>query len=417
MKTNRNTLFVACCVALTTTAMTFAIRANLMSELGEQFGLSSSQMGIVTGTAFWGFTLSMLFGGFIYNSLGIRKILLIAFIGHVLGVVLTIVANGFWSLFLSTLLIGLANGFVEAACNPLVSQLYPSEKTRRLNQFHIWFPGGIVIGGLLAFALQHLHANWQLQMMLILVPAILYGYLFVKQDFPEIEKDNHALNWQKLLSACKKPLFLLMVFCMLLTAATELGTNQWIVALLENPKIPAILLLVYINSIMIIGRSFAGKIEKQLAPIGMLLFSALFSGLGLYLLGSSSGYFVYVAATLFAVGICFFWPTMLGFVAENLPETGAIGLSIMGAAGMLSVSFILPFMGDLFDHYTQLQLPIDLELQNIIHSEDQKIITLLNQAKLIAGAKTLKTLTSLPVLLSIIFGILYFKNRKLKHHA
>lgn len=412
MKTNPKILFIACCVALTATAMTFAIRANLMSELGAEFGLSSSQMGIVTGTAFWGFTLSMLLGGFLYNTLGIRKIILIAFLGHVLGVVLTILSSGFWSLFISTLCVGLANGLVEAACNPLVSQLYPHEKTKRLNQFHIWFPGGIVIGGILAYVLQQQHAGWQLQMALILIPALVYGFLFFQIEIPETKNENENTNWSHLFSQCKKPLFILMVICMLFTAATELGTNQWIVALLENQKIPAILLLVYINGLMILGRSFAGKIEQKLSPVGMLFFSAVCSAIGLYLLGSCSNNYIYLAASVFGVGICFFWPTMLGFVAEYLPETGAVGLSIMGAAGMLSVSLILPFMGDLFDFYTLSQLPNGIELSNIVQSEDPGLQTLLKEAKLIAGATTLKTLSVLPISLSVVFGILFYKRTR-----
>jgi MFS family permease len=156
-------LFFASCMALLATAMTFAIRANLIEELGSSFKISAPHMGLVLGTAFWGFTLSMMFGGLLCDILGMKKLLIIAFVGHVLGIVLTIFASGFWSLFISTLFIGIANGMVEAACNPLVASLYPSAKTTKLNQLHVWFPGGIVIGGLLAFALQAIHIPWQFQ--------------------------------------------------------------------------------------------------------------------------------------------------------------------------------------------------------------------------------------------------------------
>lgn len=144
-------LFTASRIALIATAMTFAIRANLIGKLGAEFAISSENMGIVVGTAFWGFTLSILIGGPLCDILGMRRLIYFAFIGHISGVLLTIFSTGFISLFVSTLLIGIANGLVEAACNPLIATLYKDEKTKRLNQFHLWFPGGIVLGGLSAY--------------------------------------------------------------------------------------------------------------------------------------------------------------------------------------------------------------------------------------------------------------------------
>lgn len=378
--TRSQNLFFASKIALIATAMTFAIRANLIGTLGEEFSISSEKMGIVFGTAFWGFTLSILIGGSLCSALGLKRILQLAFLAHVIGIVLTIFSTGFWTLFISTLLIGIANGFVEAACNPLVANLFPSEKTKRLNQFHVWFPGGIVIGGLVAFMFDKLHFNWQIQTASILVPTLIYGYLFSKEQFPELYIEKIKANNGDMFKACLKPLFLIMVFCMLLTSATELGTNQWIAELLSNTGISSILLLVFINGLMAIGRSFAGPIEKKLSPPGMLLFSAFFTTIGLYLLSTLSGYALFGAATIFGVGICFFWPTMLGFVSEYLPQTGAIGLSIMGGAGMLSVAVVLPFIGKIYD--------------------------------INGGALTLRYVSSLPAFLVLVFGLLYFLKRK-----
>ena len=129
-------LFRASCVALIVTAMTFAIRGGIMSQLGREFHLSATELGWVVGTAFWGFTLAMVFGGPLCDVVGMGRLLAVAFAGHVAGIVLTIFAQGFWSLFISTLFIWLANGMVEAAANPLVATLYPDDKTTRLNHFH-----------------------------------------------------------------------------------------------------------------------------------------------------------------------------------------------------------------------------------------------------------------------------------------
>ncbi len=373
---NQQKLFVGSKLALIATAMTFAIRANLISDIGSAFSISNKEMGIVFGTAFWGFTLSIILGGTLCAYFGLKNLLKIAFAAHILGVLLTIFSTGFWSLFGSTLLIGIGNGFVEAACNPLVANLFPKDKTKRLNQLHVWFPGGIVIGGLVAYLMSKLHGNWQLQTATILIPTFIYGWLLLKEPFPTLSTtDKHQSSNQSMLKSCLSPLFLIMVFCMLLTAATELGTNQWISELLSNTGVSAILLLVFINGLMAIGRSFAGSVEKLLSPPGMLLFSAFFTTIGLLLLSSLSGYSLFGAATIFAVGICFFWPTMLGFVSEYLPETGAIGLSVMGGAGMLSVALVLPFIGDIYDVY--------------------------------GGVMTLRYVAILPAFLVIVFGFLF----------
>ena len=127
---DRPGLFWASCVALIVTAMTFGIRTGILGTLGDEFGLTATELGIVTGTAFWGFTLAQIFGGPLCDIVGMRVLIWIAFAGHVIGIAMTIVATGFWSLFISTLILGIANGTIEAACNPLVTSLFTTEKTK-----------------------------------------------------------------------------------------------------------------------------------------------------------------------------------------------------------------------------------------------------------------------------------------------
>lgn len=411
---NASRLFLASRIALIATAMTFAIRANLIGELGKIFEIPPAEMGVVVGTAFWGFTLSMILGGFLCDLFGMKKLIGIAFFTHLTGIVLTIAASGFWSLFISTLFIGIANGMVEAACNPLVATLYPHEKTKRLNQFHVWFPGGIMIGGLIAYGLNMIQASWQIQVATILVPTFIYGILFMNQTFPATERVRKGISTGEMIKACTSPLFIFMVFCMLLTAATELGTNQWITELLSNVGVPSILLLVFINGIMAIGRSFAGEIEHRLSPSGMLLFSAVFSAAGLFFLSKTNGYMSFAAAAVFAIGICFFWPTMLGFVSEYLPATGALGLSIMGGAGMLSVSLILPFIGKLYEQQIIQNIPEGLSMEQLKNAaEGSTAYNLLKSAQLAGGADTLVYVSILPAVLTIAFAVLYLRRKKL----
>ena len=109
---NRNQLFVASCLALLVTSLSFGIRAGILNTLGSEFALDKSQLGTIAATAFWGFPLAMVVGGMLVDFIGMKRLLVFAFIFHLAGIILTIYATGFWSLFLSTLLIGIANGTV-----------------------------------------------------------------------------------------------------------------------------------------------------------------------------------------------------------------------------------------------------------------------------------------------------------------
>ncbi|MGY6647851.1 MFS transporter [Wenyingzhuangia sp. IMCC45574] len=349
---NKQRLFIASCLALITTAMTFAIRASLETVFGpEGIGLTLEQIGWAFTPAFWGFTLAMIIGGPLVDTLGIKKITWIAFTTHIVGIVLTITASSMTSLFIATLFVGIGNGMVEAALNPMIASVYKDEKTKMLNRFHVWFPGGIVIGALVGWLfMEVLGLSWQIMTATLFIPTIAYGIMFLGQKFPTTERVQLGISYSDMLKSIGKPLFLFMAFCMLLTAASELGTTQRIDSLLKKSVSSPLLVLAFINGIMALGRLSAGNVVHKLKPSGMLLYSAILTFAGLWLLTITSGGMTFVAAAVFALGVTFFWPTMLGFVAEYLPETGALGLSIMGGAGMLSVSIVLPIMGNLMDN-------------------------------------------------------------------
>lgn len=348
---NTKRLFLGSCIALIVTAMTFAIRARLEGVFGpEGVGLSLEQIGLAFGPAFWGFTLAMVFGGPLVDSLGMKKILYGAFGGHLLGIIVTLLATNFITLFIGTLLIGIGNGLVEAACNPLVATLHKGQKTKMLNRFHVWFPGGIVIGSLVAyFMMDVLELDWRLMVSTLFIPLIIYGYIFFKEDLPQTERVQMGVSTTGMWKACVTPLFLFMAFCMLLTASSELGTNQSIESLLKGTEVSGLLVLALTSGVMALGRAFAGPIAHRISTSGMLLFSAIFSCAGLIWLSQAQGNMIFAAAILFAIGVTFFWPTMLSFVAENVPESGALGLSIMGGLGMFATSIVLPIMGRLMD--------------------------------------------------------------------
>ena len=347
---NRTALFRASCLSLLVTSLSFGIRAGILNKLGVEFQLDKSQLASITATAFYGFPIAVVIGGFIVDIIGMKRLLLIAFLFHLAGILLTIFAQGFWTLYISTLLIGMANGTVEAACNPLVTALYPDNKTTKLNHFHLWFPGGIVIGTLLVLLLNQFGLGWQIQVGLMLIPTAIYGYLFSKLDFPVTERVASGISTGGMYRALLNPLFIFMWICMFGTAITELFTGQWIDVLLKNVTQNAILILTLDTGVMVLGRGFAKPVLKLISPQLLLLISSILAALGIYLLSTLTGDAVFLAAIIFGMGVCFFWPTMLGFVNTNIPATGAIGLNLMGGAGMFAVSIYTIFMGRYYDN-------------------------------------------------------------------
>ncbi len=374
-------LFVASCIALVLTAMTFAIRARLETVFGPAgVGLTLEQIGYAFMPAFWGFTLAMIVGGPIVDYLGMRKGMWIAFVLHAAGIIATLVATDLTSLFFATVLMGLGNGMVEAVCNPLVASMYPQQKTKMLNRFHLWWPAGIVIGSILGYLLMDVAGlGWQTMVATLFIPLAIYGYLFRGQSFPLTERVEMGVSTADALKSMLTPLYWFIGACMMLSAATELGTTQRIESLLASTGVNALLVLAFINGIMIVGRAYAGPIQARISTVGMLWFSAIVSFIGMQLLVGASGSFVFVAAAIFAVGITFFWPTTLAFVSENLPQSGAFGLSIMGGLGALSGSIILPIMGRMLDNAV--------------------------------GTEAIRTMSILPGILIVLYGGLLFLRR------
>lgn len=400
-------LFVASCLALLVTSLSFGIRAGILNELGKQFSLNAAELSTIAATAFWGFPLAVIIGGMVVDIIGMKKLLVAAFVFHLAGILLTVFAGGFWSLFISTLLIGIANGTVEAACNPLVAAIYPDNKTTKLNHFHLWFPGGIVIGTLLVFFLNKVNIGWQVQVGLMLIPALIYGYLFSKLEFPVTERVASGVSTSEMYTSLLNPLFVFMIICMFGTAITELFTGQWIDVLLRNVTDNALLILTLTTGVMVIGRGLAEPVVHKFSPQGVLLISSILATAGLYLLGHTTGNMVFFGALVFGMGVCYFWPTMLGFVAENLPKTGAVGINLMGGAGMFAVSIYTMFMGKHYDEILAEKLPAGSNLADYMKADATPEMTAaLNAAKSAAGPDILNTTLMIPIALTVAFTLL-----------
>jgi hypothetical protein len=386
-------LFVASCVSLVTTSMVFAIRGDVAGPMSTAFQITNEQMGLIFSPAFWAFTIAIFISGAIVDMVGMRWLHILSSLGYFLGIGLVLLAphptapvasifdnTGTTLLYAGFMVMGLSQGLVEGVINPLVATIYSDQKTKWLNRLHAWWPGGQVIGGLLAVLLTAIGVSWQIKLATILIPAAIYLAMAFATPYPVTERVQSNVSTGEMWAQTAKPLFLLLFVCMWMTAAAELGPDQWFPKVMGDlvPQLQGVLFLVYTAGLMFLLRTFGSNIAHK-APIAALLVCSILTGVGLYWLGGlqpgASAVMAFAAATVFGIGKSFFWPTMIGVTAEQFPRGGALLISLMGGAGMLSVAVALPIMGARID-------------------------------KLGPGA-ALQMIAGLCVILTVIFGALY----------
>jgi MFS family permease len=367
---NRQKLFVASCVSLVTTSMVFAIRGDIAPALSAAFQLTNEQMGLIFSPAFWAFTVAIFISGALVDLVGMRVLHVLSAIGYLAGIGLILVAphptapvasifdaTGTSMLYAGFFVMGLSQGLVEGVINPLIATVYSEEKTRKLNMLHAWWPGGLVIGGVLAALLtQAVDASWQIKLGTIALPAVVYLAMALSLVYPQTERVVSNISTSEMWREAGRPLFVVLFICMWMTAAAELAPDQWFPAVMGAlvPQLQGVLFLVYTAGLMFLLRFFGSSIAHQ-APIPTLLVCSVLTAVGLYWLGSlqpgASPIVAFAAATVFGVGKTFFWPTMLGVTAEQFPRGGALLLALMGGAGMLSVAVAIPIMGARIDQF------------------------------------------------------------------
>jgi MFS family permease len=460
---NPRRLFVASCIALVASAFSFVIRGDILPALGVTFELNEASRGDIAGYAFLGMAISMFIGAPICDALGMKRMLGLAFLCHILGSTLTVaspylvpqggdadtrIRYAYWVLSLAMLLVGSANGFVEIGINPLTATLYPKEKTHRLNVLHAWWPGGLLIGGFLVSVLINKLMNlpdngvatvagaggkevvdagktligWQIKAALVFIPTIIYGALFFFEKLPVTERVQAGVSARQMYLEAFRPMFIIWAICMLMTASVELGPQQWQNSVLTTTSgISGTYVVMYTSFLMFLFRHFAGPIAHRLSPVGMLTVSAILTGIGLYLLSfannaaSAFGY-----ATIYGLGIIFFWPTMLGVTAERFPKGGAFLLGLMGCVGNLAIAMILPVMGRIYDSSTLDALPP--EAQAIVkvdgRLDQQKLDALresqpqvVDQAKATGAQQAFRRVAMLPIILVLVFGSIAISDR------
>jgi MFS family permease len=326
----------------------------------------------------------------------------IAFITHTLGILMTIFADGYTTLLISTLFIGFGNGCTEAACNPMIADMYSgSTLNKMLNRFHMWFPGGIVLGSLVSKFMTDGGFAWQTQVWVMMIPTIAYAVLFFGKAFPKPSVAG-VTSVGSNVKAMFSPVFIFLFFAMALTAISEFGPQQWANIVLSQSGASGMLILALTTGVMAVGRFFAGPVVKALGQTGVLLGGAIFTTVGIFLFSTVTGNMSYVAALIFALGVCYFWPVMVGAVAQRVPLSGALGMSIIGGVGMFSTAIFQPIIGGWID---------------ASRVAEEKAGLVGASLELAAGQATLEKMMLFPGILIVLFIIFFIWQRGVKPAA
>jgi MFS family permease len=396
---NAGILLWAGFMAILAAGVGFGVRGGILANWGAEFGFTGAELGQITGAGFTGFCFGIIIGGVVCDKLGYGKLVIAAFVFHVLSAFVTFAATGgqekmvaYNLLYWGTFIFAVANGTLEAVANPLVATLFPNNRTHYLNILHASWPAGLVLGGAIGWFLgEKFDWHWKWQLGLFLVPTAIYGLMFLGQHMPKSEasqkglklgemfKDvgmlgalvvcfllalffNGALGIPQTYAYALAGVLLIAVGMMTrfstgavllfvlfiahaLVGAVELGTDGWIQNITGNILTPAEgkILFVFTSAIMFSLRFCADFIEKRmgLSPVGILLACAVLACVGL-LFTSRIETFVgaMLALSVYAVGKTFFWPTMLAVVGDRFPRTGAVAMSIIGGIGMMSAGMI-----------------------------------------------------------------------------
>jgi MFS family permease len=416
---NKSRLFLVSIVALFMAGFAASIRADVAADLQRIFfdpidkAHSAEMIGAVLGVAFLGFAFTIAIGSPLLDAIGMAFLLPLSGICFIAGTLIILFAGNLASgagvytvIYAGAIVTGIGWGLVETVINPLCATLYPDEKAARLNALHAWWPGGLIAGGLVGFGLGQAGVGWQTKFCLILIPAVLVVVLCIGMKFPPTERAASGVSMGQMFRELMNPMFIVLFGSMFLTAASELAPGQWVdLALTRTVHMQGILLLVYVSGIMFVARHFAGPLVHKLSSIGLLWLSCLLASLGLVLLSfANSPVTGVLAATVWGVGVCYMWPTMLATASERFPRGGALLMGLMGTAGTLSINFVLPAMGRIFDSKKIEVAGGEGAFKTL--SGDK-----LDQVLGIASQSSFRAVAVLPAILLIVFGAIWLYDR------
>jgi MFS family permease len=413
-------LFIVSSLALTMAGIGASLRANTASDLQRVFfdpidkAHSGEMIASILGLPFLGFALTIAIGSPLLDYIGMGLLLPLSGICFATGAFIMLFAGQLASgggvynvLWIGALITGIGWGLVETVVNPLIASLYPEEKTGKLNSLHAWWPGGLVIGGVLGVAMSSLGLGWQAKLFVVVLPAIAVIALCIGVRFPPTERAAAGVSIGEMFRELLNPLFVILFLSMFLTAASELAPGQWVdFALSRTVHMPGILLLVYVSALMFVMRHFAGPLVHQLSSVGLLWLSCLMASLGLVLLSiANSPVTGLLAATVWGTGVCYMWPTMLATASERFPRGGALLMGLMGTAGTLSIRFVLPLMGAIYDNKKIEVAGGDAAFRALAPGPEMERVLG------IAAQTSFRAVALLPAILLVVFGGIWLYDR------
>lgn len=417
---NKTRLFLVTSLAICTAGIANAIRTNTAAALQGTFldpidkAHSAEMIGNVLGVPFLGFAITIAISSPLLDVIGMGLLLPLAGILISAGMATMAFAGDLASgvavynvLWLGAAVAGVGWGLVEGVMNPLIASLYPDEKTGKLNAAHAWWPGGLVIGGLLGVGMSNIGLGWQAKLLVVLLPSVGIIALSLGVKYPPTERAAAGVSFGAMFRELLNPMFFVLFCSMFLTAASELAPGSWVdLALSRTVHMPGILLLVYVSGLMFLMRHFAGPLVHRLSAIGVLWVSCLLASLGLFALSfANSPVMGFLAATVWGTGVCYMWPTMLATASERFPRGGALLMGLMGTAGTLSIQFVLPMMGSIFDH-KKLEVAGGEAAFNALQPGPE-----LDRVLGIAAQTSFRAVAVLPALLLLVFGAMWLYDR------
>ncbi len=417
---NKTKLFLIGLFAITTAGISFSLRSSIAGDLQTVFFdpidkvHSAGMLGSALSIAFLGFAFSIAFGSPLLDFLGMRRVLTLSSLAFITGTLLTIFADRISSgagiyrvVWFGMLFSGIGWGSMETVINPLTTTLYPTDKTHKLNVMHAWWPGGIIMGGLIGLAIGALDMSWRIKFAVVLIPALATLVMLMGSKFPKTERAAAGIPAGEMFKQAIRPSFLIWFFAMFLTAASELAPGQWVdAALTRTVHMKGIWLLIYVSGLMFVMRHFAGVMVHKLSSVGLLWCSCALASLGLLALSvANSPIMGFLAATVWGVGVCYMWPTMLAAASERFPRGGALVMGMIGTAGSASIWFVLPQMGKIFD---------TAKIKAAGGEEAFKALTgdALNSVLVQASAASFRSVAILPAFLLIVFGAIWLNDKR-----
>jgi hypothetical protein len=424
---NRKSIFWICVLALVTAALSFSLRSGVAGAIQQgvfdpiDAARSGELVATALGNAFLGFAISLLVISPFLDVLGCKRIVLLASLCFIAGPALIIYSPGAGDskaiismMNIGMVICGVGWGATEASINPVTAALYPTEKIHRLNALHAWWPAGIVAGGLLIIGATKFHGSydWRYLVATIMVPGVVFGLWALTQKFPKTESTNLGVPFGEMLAEpFKRPSFWIFPAIMLLTASAELAPGSWVdVSLTQTVGMPGILVLIYVSALMFIMRHFAGVLAHRFSDMGLLAVCTIPAAIGLYLLAvANSPLTALLAATLWAIGVAFMWPTMLAAVSHRWPRGGPWTIGIVGFAGAMAIYYVLPELGKIYD-VAKAQHAGSAEAFAALRPGSPE----LKAALAFAAEKSFKSVAIIPAVLLVIFGIVWLIERKKK---